>query len=71
MTGWARTVAAARRVPAPVVDSCLAAGFLAAMLAERVSTVHTRLSVAVALSAVIAVGLGLRRRAPVTGFLVG
>lgn len=65
-------VRAARQVPAWAVDLALAAGFAAAMIAERAAAPlpGIRQPLAIALSAVIAGALALRRRLPLTAYAV-
>jgi signal transduction histidine kinase len=70
----AGVVRAARQVPGWAADGALGAGFLAAMLialAGQGTLSGARLLSAVVLSAVIAGGLALRRRAPLTAYLAG
>ena len=70
----AGVVRAARQVPGWAADGALGAGFLAAMLialAGQGTLSGARLPSAVVLSAVIAGGLALRRRAPLTAYLAG
>jgi signal transduction histidine kinase len=65
---------AARQVPGWLMDWLLAAGFLAAMLAGQVESApqpEARQVLSVALSVVVAGGLALRRKVPVTAYLLG
>jgi signal transduction histidine kinase len=67
-------VRAARRVPSPVLDGALAAGFLAALLIEQARSAPlpgTRLALAIALDVTIAGSLALRRRVPLTAYTLG
>ncbi|SHN43746.1 sensor histidine kinase [Cryptosporangium aurantiacum] len=75
MTPLARTAhlvaARVRAVPPPVVDLAPAVVAFAAMVATRAATdPGDRLAIGVALSAIVATGLALRRRAPVIGYAV-
>jgi signal transduction histidine kinase len=57
-----------------IIDAALAAGFLAAMLVERLFAspqIGARMPVALVLSLIIAGALAARRRAPLTAYLVG
>ncbi len=62
-----------RRVPAVAADGALGAVFLAGMLIERTGAglARDRVPLAAVLSVLVAAGLALRRRAPVTGYLLG
>jgi signal transduction histidine kinase len=77
VTALARNVRTALRNARPaasVVDATLAVVFLAAMFVERAtaaSEIGARMPVAIALSVIIAGALALRRRAPLTAYLVG
>jgi signal transduction histidine kinase len=67
-------VRAARRIPSPVLDGALAAGFLAALLIELARSAPLpgiRLALAIALDLAIAGSLALRRRMPLAAFTVG
>jgi signal transduction histidine kinase len=70
--GLRRARAWAASIPASIVDGGIAVAFLVAMLVERASVVSTaRLPLAAALSVGVAAGLGLRRRWPFAGYLLG
>ena len=71
---WWRPPGRWGRIPDAAFDVGLAAVFLAGMLVERAATLSAaedRLVPALALSVVVAGGLALRRRAPVTGYVTG
>lgn len=69
----ARVVRAARRIPSPVLDGALAFGFLAALLIEQAHSAPLpgiRLALAVALDVVIAGSLALRRKVPLSAYIL-